>query len=85
MSDQSVKGNGRTRCHVAYASDVWSKVDGESSTLPENFMRLQIGNKVENCSSSLSGQVDKKQERHRSAVFSDRRFWIVFPAAMCTL
>lgn len=81
MSDESVKGNGRTRCHVAYTSVVWSKGDRESSTLPENFLRLQVGN----CSSSLSSLVDKEQERYRSAVFSDLRFWIVFRSAMRTL
>lgn len=84
MSDQSIKGNGRTCCHVAYAPDVWLKGDGESSTLLEDFRGLQTGNKIGNYSSSLSSLVDKEQESHRSAVFSDLRFLIIFRAVMHT-
>ena len=62
MSDLSIKGNGRTCCHMAYTPDVWSKRDRESSTLPEDFRGLQTGNKIGNYSDSLSRLVNKEQE-----------------------
>lgn len=82
MSDQPIKGNGRTCCHMACTPNVWSKRDRGFSTLPEYFRGLQTGNKIGNYSSSLSSSVNKEQESHRSAVFAVIRFLIIFGVVM---
>lgn len=64
---------------MTYTPNVWSK-----STLPKNFKELQIGNKREKYSSSLTSLVNKEQKRRRIAVFSDLRLLNMFCAIMCT-